>query len=632
MLSEEKQIPLSLSKESLRQRSQTRSVTALQIATVLLSIAFFPASWVLVYYLLDHRNWCFADFCVESMGSRKIPVRNTLAVFYCFLGLTALIALASQRVHAIKRFFSKSFMLSTSVTLGEITWFVVALLVINIGVPAMIWKDYWNMWDMMAMDMDGSGDMGDGFFTAYWPWIRIVYETLILTTGDSLAINFGLVMLPVSKNSFLATYFNLPYTSMLRIHQWLGFSLFWLAVLHLLLTMLSYSMDITPLYKLFFTVIYDPPTWGDSNYLFITGMISFLILGIVIITSMTFIRRRFYNSFYFIHFLVFVSIIFAYLHASMSIYYLIPGRCFVQHYWFAIALNLTFMISGFCLYGIDVVTCLSARFALYPIRSVNYEDCGYFTVKIQINKVSNARPGQFIRIAIPDISNLEFHPFTVAESTAESVTFVFAPNRQSGSHSEWTNKLAQALQTNSQRMVCIQGPYGKTMEIVNVASNLDAFVFYVGGTGITAALAAIHVLLDDMNNLSPADAPAASKKIFLFWAAGVEPIDSFSLIRDWVTNVTANTAAPVVRLFDTTDPGYDKPICNETLVTRGRPHMLTLLNKHITPLFDDVKPLNLGIFICGPEGFTSDGISGANAFKHANKNVNITLEVESFCL
>jgi DMSO/TMAO reductase YedYZ heme-binding membrane subunit len=331
MLSEDKQVPLSLSEHSLAQRSQKRSVTALQIATVLLSVAFFPASWVLVYYILDHRSWCFADFCVESMGSRKIPVRNTLAIFYCFLGLTAFIALASQRVLAIKRILSKNFMLGSSVTFGEITWFVIALLVINIGVPAMIWKDYWNMWDMMVMDMDDSTDMGDGLFTTYWPWIRLVYETLILTTGDSLAINFGLVMLPVSKNSFLATYFDLPYTSMLRVHQWLGFSLFWLTVIHLLLTMLSYSMDITPLYKLFFTVIYDPQTWGHSNYLFITGMISFLILAVVVITSMRFIRRRFYNSFYFIHFLVFVSIMFAYFHASMSIYYLIPGRCLAQN-------------------------------------------------------------------------------------------------------------------------------------------------------------------------------------------------------------------------------------------------------------------------------------------------------------
>jgi hypothetical protein len=250
MPSREKQIPQSLSDISLKESSQKYSASTMQIAMGLLSIAVFPASWVLVYYMMDHKEWCFADFCVKSMGSRKLPVRNTLAVYYCFLVLTALIALASQRIRMVKRILSMNHMSTSSATLGEITWFVVALLVTNIGVPAMIWKAYWNMWDMMVIGMDGSTDIGDGFFTTYWPWIRIVYETLILTTGDSLAINFGLVMLPVSKNSFLATFLDLPYTSMLRVHQWLGLSLFWLTVIHLLVTMLSYSMDVTPLYKL----------------------------------------------------------------------------------------------------------------------------------------------------------------------------------------------------------------------------------------------------------------------------------------------------------------------------------------------------------------------------------------------
>lgn len=325
MLPEEKQMPLSIYEHSFTQSSKKGSLTALQISIGLLSIAFFPASWAFVYYMLDHPNWCFADFCIETMGSRKIPVRDTLAVFYGFLILTAIIALASQRVPSIKNVLSKPIWSTSIVAFGEITWFVAALLVMNFCVPAMIWKAYYNMWDSMILNMDDSTDMGVGLFTKYWPWIRIVYETMILTTGDSLAINFGLVMLPVSKNSFLAIFLDLPYTSMLRIHQWLGFSLFWLAVIHLVLTMLSYSMDITPLYDLFFTVIYDPHPWGDSNYLFITGMISFFILGFVVISSLRFLRRRFYNSFYFIHFLVFISILFAYLHASMSIYYLIPG-------------------------------------------------------------------------------------------------------------------------------------------------------------------------------------------------------------------------------------------------------------------------------------------------------------------
>ncbi|KAG2182580.1 hypothetical protein INT43_007511 [Umbelopsis isabellina] len=570
LFSPEKHKPLSLSEYSLAQSSRKRALTALQISTGLLSVALFPASWVFVYYMLDNRSWCFADFCIESMGSRKVPVRNTLAVFYCFLTLTAIIALTAQKVPSFKQVLSKTIWSTSTIALGEIIWFVVALLVMNVGVPAMIWKAYWNMWDSMVMSMDGSTDMGVGFFTMYWPWIRIVYETMILTTGDSLAINFGLVMLPVSKNSFLATFLDLPYTSMLRVHQWLGFSLFWLSVIHLVLAMLSYSMDITPLYKLFFTVIYDPHPWGDSNYLFITGMISFFILGFVIISSIRFLRH--------------------------------------------------------------VTTRLYAMFVRYPILSVTYEDCGYYTVKIQTNISTNAIPGQFVRIAVPDISTTNYHPFTIAESTAKTLTFVFAPNRRQGSDSEWTNKLAQALQTNPLRKACIQGPYGKSMGMVDEASSLDAFMFYVGGTGITPALAAIQSLQDDLKKGLPTVPPPTAKKIFLFWTAGVESMEKFSLVQYWLSSDTNVTSPVVVQLFDTTNPGYDKPVGNETLVTRGRPHFTALLNKHIAPILDDGKPLRLGIFICGPESFTKDGIFGIQTFELANKNLSIKMEFESFFL
>lgn len=271
-------------------------------------------------------------------------------------------------------------------------------------------------------------------------------------------------------------------------------------------------------------------------------------------------------------------------------------------------------------------------FVKCPILSVTYEACGYYTVKIQTNKAANAVPGQFVRIGVPDISSTDYHPFTIAESTNKSLTFVFVPNRKPGSDSEWTNKLAQDLQTNAHRESCIQGPYGKSMAIVEEASGLDAFIFYVGGTGITPALAGIQSIQDDMNNGLPKAASPTSKKIFLFWSAGVKSMEKFSLIQQWVSSNTNNTPPVVVRLFDTTDHGYDKAVDNETLVIRSRPHMTALLNQHISPILDDGKPLRLGIFICGPESFTNDGISGIHAFKLANKNLSIKLEVESFFL
>ncbi|KAJ3337238.1 hypothetical protein HDU83_008859, partial [Entophlyctis luteolus] len=292
-----------------------------EVAFALLSVAFFPAAWVLVYFMLVNPKWCFADFCVETMGSRRVPVRNTLAIFYCFLAFTAMMAFASKKVSAVRKVLGRPVFGTTTVTVGETAWFSLALFITLIGVPAMLWPPYWNMWASMSMM---TGGMGDGLITSYWPWARYVYETLILTTGDSLALILGLCILPVSKNSILAAYFDLPYTSTLRVHMWLGYALFWTIVFHLIITILSYVLDETPLATLFFYVVPGSP-WGHSNYLFLTGMLSFFIFGFVLLTSLSYVRRVAYNVFYLTHFLVFAGVLFAYFHAFMSIFYMIPG-------------------------------------------------------------------------------------------------------------------------------------------------------------------------------------------------------------------------------------------------------------------------------------------------------------------
>ncbi|KAJ3210331.1 ferric/cupric-chelate reductase [Entophlyctis luteolus] len=573
-----------------------------EVSLALLSVAFFPASWVLVYFMMVHPNWCFADFCVETMGSRRVPVRNTLAIFYCFLAFTAMIAFASKKVSVIRRFLSRPLFGTTTVTIGETSWFSLALFISLIGVPAMIWPPYWKMWASMSMM---TGGMGDGLITMYWPWARYVYETLILTTGDSLALILGLCILPVSKNSILASYFDLPYTSILRTHMWLGYALFWMIVFHLIITILSYVLDETPLATLFFYVAPGSP-WGQSNYLFLTGMLSFFIFGVVLLTSLSYVRRVAYNLFYLTHFLVFAGVLFAYFHASMSIFYMIPGLC---------------------LYALDGTLRLLSIFSSDHVSEIHVEECGYLTVTVATTAAKNAKPGQFMRMNVPAVSRLEFHPWSIVSCSDDSVTFLFARGKH---EQEWSARVAEyfaaALREGRQNTVAVhlQGPFGKEIEGVKEGAKSDVLVFYVAGTGIAACMNGIHKVLSRKAN------DEELPKIHVFWATRNEFMERLTVIQPLLRE-SKSGAGVSVRMFQTSDALATTRVTQDSLLVTHRPNLKHLLSAEVAPLKTD-EPLQVSVFVCGPSEFTRDALESVDAFARGNKGIQIFTEVESFDL
>ncbi|KAJ1561023.1 ferric/cupric-chelate reductase [Nowakowskiella sp. JEL0078] len=590
------------------------------VALGLLSLAIFPASFIVVFYMEVDKRWCFADFCVESMNAgmnRADPARHLLIVFYAFLALTAAFAFTAKRNVFFSRVLSYKLFSGSSISLGEVSWFVFALLISNIVMPAVIWKSSFQMWIDMVSPRAGPSK---GIPPAHWPWIRLVYETLITTTGDSLAVVWGLSLLASIKNSVLLSFLDLPFTSTLRVHNWLGYTSFWLTVIHLLATMLSYSLDVTPLYTLFFTVPANSP-WGANHYLYITGFLSFFVLTFVVILSLPIVRRNFYNTFFYSHFFIFVSILFGYFHASLTVWFLIPG---------------------FCLYAIDGIIRVYARFVVEKVTSVIHEESGYCTITVKTNRASLVKPGQFMRVNFPNVSKLEYHAWSVAGVDQDVLTFVFAT--ASNNEKEWTNKLVKILKSEPNQPVTLQGPYGIPNQLGLNAPNYDVLVFYVGGTGVAPAFSVINSTLRHLkekasfvNNEKPSfgndekTSPLVNtdnhQKVFLFWTSAAENIEKHSLIQDWTTEPHSPV---VVRFFDTSDPRTDSPKTNS--VSRNRPHLRALLNEYVVPLASDFTNLKVGIFICGPEGFTKDGLLSIERFQKNNAGVHITTEVESFAL
>ncbi|KAI9353868.1 hypothetical protein BDR26DRAFT_914075 [Obelidium mucronatum] len=557
-----------------------------QVALGALSLAIFPASWVLVSYMMQHKEWCFADFCVETQSARQPLVRNTLGVYYSFIATTAILVAAAKKFPLFKHLFGTRVQRCYTYTIGELAWFISALLLSLIVVPATVWNSYWSMLRSAV---------------PAWSWIRLVYQTMILATGDSLAFLLGLVMLPASKNSFFATLLDLPYTSTLRVHIWLGYAIFWAIAFHLVFCIIGYSLDATPLYEKFFTVAADMP-WGKSKYFFLMGMISFFLFAIITATSVAYVRRRHYNFFYVTHFLFVAAIAFAYFHASMSIFYMIPG---------------------ICLYTIDGFIRLHSYRSKEHITNVVFEESGYVSITIATTKCGSTLPGQFMRVNVPSVSTFEFHPLSIVQATPDSVSFLFRPN---GKETEWTCLLASKLASTPNLAVHLQGPFGKPIGIAYDTLQ-QVLVFHVAGTGLSSCIAAIELVLERnalLENIVPV-------KIFLFWSSRNMGMENLS----WIQGHLKGLKNITVELFQTSDdPGDIAPTSiTTTRVIHHRPNLRQLLKKHVSALVSDCGGvLNAGVFVCGPETFVRDALESVASYASLQKGVKLAVEVESYDL
>ncbi|KAI9353869.1 hypothetical protein BDR26DRAFT_1002713 [Obelidium mucronatum] len=431
----------------------------------------------------------------------------TLAIFYGFLAFTFVAIIATSRLSSVKRILFKR-------------------------VPAVNYK-YW--YDKRAVK----------WFASKKTMESLIYQTLFNATGDTLALLLGFVMLPVSKNSFLATVFEIPYTSLTQIHIWVGRTLFALVVFHLGSGLAMHIALGTNLVKKFLLVEPNSP-WGTSRYQSVLGVAAF-------------------------------AGHFAYCGH-------VPCRLL--------------------LYTIDGITRLSSRFSKDTVASTLFEKCGYITLTLSTTKAANAKPGQFMRLCFPAISQLEFHPWSIVKSDSTSVTFMFSANTAPNS---WTSRVVQLLKSHPESpekiAVLCQGPYGSPLDSRNPTTGKDALVFYVGGTGISAYLNEIGTAVT--RNECP---------VFLLWSSKHNDLNTLSHIEE----LYGLGGQVTVELFETGHEGASRSDLN------------ALLGKHLVPLIASEKTVDVGVYVCGPREFNSYAMKAIREFEGANKGVRLTADVGSY--
>lgn len=161
----------------------------------------------------------------------------------------------------------------------------------------------------------------------------------IALTGHLCDVTMGMVLIPVSRHSALASFFKLSVSTTLNFHMLTAYALFALVLVHGFLYV-SWVPAFNSLSEKFRTVfpVLNPTylyyeTWpGNSSALGVwraslifTGIVSTTIMGLIFVTTLPMIRAKHFNLFYFTHLLSIVAIIVICLHASTVFYCVAPG-------------------------------------------------------------------------------------------------------------------------------------------------------------------------------------------------------------------------------------------------------------------------------------------------------------------
>lgn len=161
----------------------------------------------------------------------------------------------------------------------------------------------------------------------------------IALTGHFCDITMGMVLIPISRHSALASFFKLSVATTLAFHMLTAYTLFILVLLHgsLYVSWIPVFNSLSETLKMVFpvlnpTYLYDETWPGNTSALGIwraslifTGLTTVLIFTVIFITTLPQIRGKHFNLFYFTHVLVIVAVIIICLHASTMFYCTAPG-------------------------------------------------------------------------------------------------------------------------------------------------------------------------------------------------------------------------------------------------------------------------------------------------------------------
>jgi predicted ferric reductase len=439
------------------------------------------------------------------------------------------------------------------------------------------------------------------FLNFLWGWNRIRFSSDYQLYGWLTIANGGLALLLAPRTNIFSIILRIPPPILLLYHRWIGRATFVHATIHMSLTIQKY-------------IDTDQVTVSFASTRIRVGLMAWISLAVIFLTSLSIVRRRGFEIFYYAHFLFLVFLGGALYHASKGPEFLLPGAI---------------------LWAIDRIIRFIHNFRTITIKSITHYP-GDVT-KFKFEGIKTTYPNQMAWIQIPSVSFFNWHPYTIASAPGHQTGTIAI--RGLGGYSKRVLALSGARveteedkakettlisvpihETASVKMG-IDGPYG----IDHLQwSRYSVIVLVAGGIGITPGISiASHIV----NLAKASSSPGSSRHIHLLWSIKYiqhtlwfeeELAALAALAADPALPVTLDVDIHVTGLGTNVsrgDPGKKEEVIGTGHTYQG-PGTICPGRPQLLPWFQKIKEMRPGldaaVSICGPKGI-ADGARKAAA-------------------
>ncbi|KAG7388765.1 ferric/cupric-chelate reductase [Phytophthora pseudosyringae] len=269
----------------------------------------------------------------------------------------------------------------------------------------------------------------------------------------------------VARRSFLHKFFGLSGERAARYHVLTGQFGFIMLALHGVLYILVWYMQ-GKVEKMLFPCLAESCTpkerYGTTRNFF--GAVAMIPLLLVAVSSMEWVRRRFFQRFIVLHCLSAVSMVFTALHYYAASFWLVPA---------IVLYGIYRTVSAFGRGKSSVVSATAMSNKIFQLE-----------LRRSTSGASDFLPGQYVYIKVDAIGN-QWHPFTISSSPLRTRhSFVLDAKVQG----PFTSQVLTLMKMHQLNTVHVDGYYGSEFKLA------PHMIFVAGGSGMTPFLSVLDHL------------------------------------------------------------------------------------------------------------------------------------------
>ncbi|KAF4319140.1 hypothetical protein BBO99_00006728 [Phytophthora kernoviae] len=268
-----------------------------------------------------------------------------------------------------------------------------------------------------------------------------VFRLVGYVFGFNAVLCFSLLIIPATRNSFWMIAMGIDYSHAIKYHRWIGFFTVAMVALHAIPYYYAWFKSGTFIASSMPCMDCDYGTEGKARFQNFCGQMALLCCFVIGVTSLSPIRRKYYDVFYYCHHLFILVIFFAALHFSQFVIWMYPAVClFVMH------------------------RILARSQSRMPCEVVDLEaipgEITRLVFRRSPGKSGHYHAGQFVYLRIPLLSYPQWHPFSISSSPIEYEDTFTVHVKAIG---DWTKSLyAVAIQAREERkmpLIYVDGFY-----------------------------------------------------------------------------------------------------------------------------------------------------------------------------